>query len=82
MVDDTNPQFEINPNLDIEKLRDDFRKNDRLHIVDFLKEGCADRLYKCLTEVIFSSFMIVIVSTSLWKQVQAITSISIASMSF
>jgi SM-20-related protein len=50
MSDTHHPPLEINPDLDVEKLRNDFRKNDRLHILDFLREDCAEHLHKCLAE--------------------------------
>ena len=42
--------LEFNPELDIDRLRDEFRKTDRVQIVDFLKEECAQALHKCLAE--------------------------------
>lgn len=50
MSQTTLPAFALNDRLDKDELRQAFRLNDRLHIRDFLREDCAERLHKCLVE--------------------------------
>ena len=43
-------KFKINKNLDIKKLKNDFKKNDAITIENFLDINDADRLYNFLAK--------------------------------